>query len=107
MPYLKGCIAALTAPLTLALLLAVAAGVVAWRGRKRAAVGLLAASLVVVFAASMSAVGDWLLNPLEARYPPLRDQSALQAPWIVGVLSCRTLRDWASRSAPFTSIWDF
>jgi uncharacterized SAM-binding protein YcdF (DUF218 family) len=83
MPYLKGCVAALTAPLTLALLLAVAAGVVAWRGRRRAAVGLLVASLLVVYVASVGAVGDWLLNPLEARYPPLHDQSPLQARWIV------------------------
>jgi uncharacterized SAM-binding protein YcdF (DUF218 family) len=93
MPYLKGCVAALTAPLTLALLLAVTAGVVAWRGRRRAAVGLLAASLVVAFAASLGAVGDWLLNPLEARYPPLRDQSALQARWIVVLGSSYTPRD--------------
>jgi uncharacterized SAM-binding protein YcdF (DUF218 family) len=83
MPYLKGCVAALTAPLTLALLLGAAAAVVAWRGRKRAALGLLAAALGVALAASVGAVGDWLLRPLEARYPPLRDQSARQARWIV------------------------
>jgi uncharacterized SAM-binding protein YcdF (DUF218 family) len=93
MPYLKGCVAALTAPLTLALLLAVAAGIVAWRGRKRAAVGLLAASLVVGYGASMGAVGDRLLNPLEARYPPLRDQSALRARWIVVLGSSYTPHD--------------
>ena len=93
MPYLKGCIAALTAPLTLALLLTVAAGVAAWRGRKRAAVGFLAVSLVVVYAASVSAVGDWLLYPLEARYPPLRDQSALQTRWIVVLGSSYTPHD--------------
>ena len=28
-------------------------------------------------------MGDWLLNSLEARYPPLQDQSALQVRWIV------------------------
>jgi uncharacterized SAM-binding protein YcdF (DUF218 family) len=84
MPYLKECVAVLTAPLTLALLLTVAAGVVvAWRGRKRAAAGLLAAALIVVYAASAGTVGDWLLNPLEVRYPPLRDQASLQARWIV------------------------
>jgi len=93
MPYLKECVAALTAPLMLALLLAFAAGVVAWRGRKRAAVGLLAAALVVIYAASAGAVGDWLLNPLEARYPPLRDQSALEVRWIVILGSSYTPRD--------------
>ena len=83
MLYLKECIAALTAPLVLALLLAVAAGVVAWRGRKRAAVRLLVAALIVVFVTSEGVVGDGLLNSLEARYPPLQDPSALQVRWIV------------------------
>jgi uncharacterized SAM-binding protein YcdF (DUF218 family) len=83
MSYLKACVAALTQPLLLALLLAVAAGVVAWRGRKRAAVVLLAAALVVVYVGSVGVVGDWLLSPLEARFPPLQDRSALQVRWIV------------------------
>ena len=83
MSFLKGCVAVLTAPLMVALLLAVAGGVVAWRGRRRAAVGLLVAALVVVYAASTGVVGDWLLNPLEARYPALRDQPAPQVRWIV------------------------
>ena len=93
MPYLKECVAALTAPWMLAFLLAVAAGVVAWRGGKRTAVGLLAAALMVVYAASAGAVGDWLLNPLEARYPPLRDGSALQVRWIVVLGSSYTPHD--------------
>jgi uncharacterized SAM-binding protein YcdF (DUF218 family) len=83
MTYLKECITALTAPLMLALLLAIIAGVVAWRGRRRAAVGMLVAALIVVFVTSEGVVGDWLLNSLEARYPPLQDQSALQVRWIV------------------------
>ena len=83
MSYLKACIAALTEPLMLALLLAVAAGVVAWRRRKRAAVGLLAAALILAYVGSAGIVGDWLLTPLEARYPPLQDSAALQVHRIV------------------------
>jgi uncharacterized SAM-binding protein YcdF (DUF218 family) len=83
MSYLKECVGVLTTPLMLALLVAVAAGVVAWRGRRRRAVALLAASLVVVYVASAGIMGNWLLGPLEARYPPLQDQAARQVRWIV------------------------
>jgi uncharacterized SAM-binding protein YcdF (DUF218 family) len=93
MSYLKECITALTAPLMLALLLAVVAGVVAWRGRKPVALGLLVAALIVAFVTSEGVVGDWLLDSLEARYPPLLDQSALQARWIVVLGSSYTPRD--------------
>ncbi len=93
MSYLKACVAALMEPLMLALLLAVAAGVVAWRGRKRAAVGLLAAALIVVYVGSAGVVGDWLLSPLEARYPPLQDEAALQVRWFVVLGSSYTPHD--------------
>ena len=93
MSYLKACVAALMEPLMLALLLAVAAGVVAWRRRKRAAVGLLAAALIVVYVGSAGVVGDSLLRPLEARYPPLQDEAALQVRWFVVLGSSYTPHD--------------
>ena len=60
MPFLKECVGLLTTPMMLALWLMLASAVVGWRGRKRVAIGLLAASLVVVYGASAGAVGDWL-----------------------------------------------
>ena len=38
-------------------------------------------------------MGDWLLNPLETRYPPLHDESALQVRWIVVLGSSYTPHD--------------
>lgn len=93
MPFLKECVGLLTTPMMLALSLVLASAVVGWRGRKRVAIGLLAASLVVVYGASAGAVGDWLLTPLETRYPPLRDESALQVRWIVVLGSSYTPHD--------------
>ncbi|MGO9514257.1 MAG: ElyC/SanA/YdcF family protein [Steroidobacteraceae bacterium] len=90
---LKECIGALTAPLSLGLWLTVAAGILGWGGRKRAAVVFLAAACIVVYGASTGVVGDWLLTPLERQYPSLRDQSLAQAHWIVVLGSSYTPQD--------------
>jgi uncharacterized SAM-binding protein YcdF (DUF218 family) len=99
MSYLKVSVAALTEPLMVALLLAVVAGVVAWRGRRRAAIGFLGAALIVVCVTSTGVVGDWLLNPLEARYPPLQDYSVPPVRWIVVLGSSYAPRDGISITA--------
>jgi len=83
MGYLKHFADVLAAPLALALLLAFAAAIFRWRGRKRTAAGVLIAAGALVYGASTATVGDWLLKPLEGQYPPVHDQSLPQAGWIV------------------------
>jgi uncharacterized SAM-binding protein YcdF (DUF218 family) len=68
---MKGAIAVLTAPLSLALWIALAGGITWRRGRRRAASALLLGSAVLAYAFSTPLVGRALLWPLESSYPPL------------------------------------
>jgi uncharacterized SAM-binding protein YcdF (DUF218 family) len=68
---LKHALEALLSPLSLALLIAVIGALCRVTGRARAARALLVLAALVVYAGSISLVGDALLGPLEHRYPPL------------------------------------
>jgi uncharacterized SAM-binding protein YcdF (DUF218 family) len=69
---MKGAIGVLTAPLSLALWIALAGGIL-WRcRRRRAASALLFGAAVLAYVFSTPLVGRALLWPLESGYPPLR-----------------------------------
>jgi uncharacterized SAM-binding protein YcdF (DUF218 family) len=77
---------ALLSPLTLSLLIAVIAMICRYTKRPRPTRALLTLAAAVVYAGSISVVGDALLGPLERRYPPLPQHESLPAAGYVVVL---------------------
>ena len=79
MSAIKHAINLLTMPLFVALVLGVA-GAICRRARwRRTATGLLASAAIVTYLGSIEQVGQWLLRPLENRYPPLQESAASPA----------------------------
>ena len=62
---------ALTKPLVIVLLIAIAAAVCRLAGRGRASRVLLVGAAILAYAASIPLVGEALLRPLESEFPPL------------------------------------
>ena len=84
MHFVKHCAAFFTAPLMLALFLAMAAAAFRLRGRRRLSAALFILAAVTAYASSTGVIGDSLLGPLERQYPPLReDQPLPPVNWIV------------------------
>jgi uncharacterized SAM-binding protein YcdF (DUF218 family) len=80
----KHSIGALLSPLTASMLIAAIAVVCRWCRRPRLARILFGAAVTVLYAGSLSIVGDALLTPLEHRYPPLhQDMSPPAADYVV------------------------
>ncbi len=69
---LKQIVGAFAAPLTLALVLALAAAI-CWRWKRRVALGLVVGAIAVAYLGSLPAVGTALLAPLERPYSKLPD----------------------------------
>jgi uncharacterized SAM-binding protein YcdF (DUF218 family) len=87
MPYLaKHWLEALLSPLALSLLIAVIAVICRFSRRPRLARALFIVAASVVYAGSITVVGDALLGPLERRYPPLPQNPSLPAAGYVVVL---------------------
>jgi uncharacterized SAM-binding protein YcdF (DUF218 family) len=82
----KHWIAALISPLTASLLIAAIAGVCRLSRRPKLARILLIAAVTIIYAGSISIVGDALLGPLEHRYPPLHQDMPLPVADYVVVL---------------------
>lgn len=83
---LKRAVDVLTDPLSLALLLALVAGILRWARRARLAGSLAMVAALVAYAGSTVFVGDALLAPLESRFPPLSDSRLPPAAAYVAVL---------------------
>lgn len=83
---IKQIVGILVAPLTLALLLVAAGGVMALRNRARAAKYMLFAGTLLAYLGSISVVGDVLLAPLESRYPAFADEAPIPPAAFVVVL---------------------
>jgi uncharacterized SAM-binding protein YcdF (DUF218 family) len=75
---LKHFLGSLATPFMIALILGAAAALCRARGRRRAAMWLLVSMLAILYMGSLLSVGEALLTPLEAQYPPLRDDAPLQ-----------------------------
>lgn len=70
---IKQLIGALATPLAIALMIAIAAALCRFRGRRRAAAWMFGVAAAIVYFGALGPVGDALLAPLEHRYPPLSD----------------------------------
>ena len=79
----KHIVAMMTAPLVIAMLIALAATVVRWRRRRRASAALFVASAIFAYLSCTPLVGSALLGPLERQFPALRDDQALGANCVV------------------------
>lgn len=66
----------LAQPSNLALLLLLLATILVWRGRRRLAVPVLGGVALALAVAGLLPVGQWLLVPLENRFPPPGDLPA-------------------------------
>jgi uncharacterized SAM-binding protein YcdF (DUF218 family) len=71
MTLIKEVVEALTKPLVIALLIAIAAALCRLAGRRRTSRILLAGAATLAYAASIPLVGEALLRPLESEFPPL------------------------------------
>ncbi len=71
----KNIVALLAMPLPVSFLLALAAGICRLSGRRGLSIGLLISAGTTCYLGSVSVVGDALLAPLEAQYPPLTQSS--------------------------------
>jgi uncharacterized SAM-binding protein YcdF (DUF218 family) len=76
-------VGALTAPLTLALLVAAAAATFRLFGWRRAATWLLVLAAAIVYLGAIGPVGNALLGPLERQFAPLQDGSLPAVAYIV------------------------
>jgi uncharacterized SAM-binding protein YcdF (DUF218 family) len=84
MHLVKHCVALFSAPLVVALLLAIAAAAFRLGGRRRSSTALFVLAAVTAYTSSTAVVGNGLLGPLEREYPPFReDQSLPTVKWIV------------------------
>jgi uncharacterized SAM-binding protein YcdF (DUF218 family) len=76
---LKTLVGALATPLAVAFVLALAALVCRFTGRRKLASGLLASTLAIAYLGSLTVIGDILMVPLETRYPPLSESALAHA----------------------------
>jgi len=74
MYFLKKLVSELANPLTITLLIAVAAAICRVRGRRRIAMWLLTFAAAIGYLGSIEPVGDALLGPLERWHSPLREE---------------------------------
>lgn len=86
MYFLKQFVSALATPLVLALTIAAVAAAFRFFRRPRVARWLLGCAAALGYLGSTPAVGDALLDPLERRYPSLREDQPLQPAGYVVVL---------------------
>ena len=94
--------AALTAPMTVALLLCALALILLWRKRPRAAKWLLVGAAALVYLCATQPVSDLLMAPLETRFAPLADVPPPAPQYIVVLGSGYAPRD----SIPVTGALD-
>jgi uncharacterized SAM-binding protein YcdF (DUF218 family) len=101
---IKSLVGALAEPLTIALLLALAALVFRLTSRRKLSAALLLTAVAVAYLGSTSLVGNALLVPLETRYAPLREAtiSPSQVAAIVVLGSFYEPRN----TGPITSLFD-
>jgi uncharacterized SAM-binding protein YcdF (DUF218 family) len=95
-------IGVLATPLVLALLLVAVAAIARLCGGRAAARWLLGAAAALACLASLPAVGDALLRPLERQNPPLRTEAQSSVAWVVVLGSGYSPRD----SVPVTAAID-
>ena len=99
---IKQVITVLVLPTTVALALIAAGGLVAWRGRAKAARTLFVCGALLAYLASVPIVGNFLLLPLEAQYAAVPDGSVPPAAFVVVLGSSYVPRD----DAPLTAAID-
>jgi uncharacterized SAM-binding protein YcdF (DUF218 family) len=99
---LKQWIYALTSPLAMALLLAVAGAISRQLGRRRTGFSLLIAAAAVAYLGGLPAIGDCLLRPLEHEYQPLGPGTIPAVGFVVVLGSTYLPRD----SIPVTAALD-
>jgi uncharacterized SAM-binding protein YcdF (DUF218 family) len=83
MQLFKHCVGVLAKPLALSLLLAIAAAVLQFRGRRRIAAWLLVIAAAIIYLGAIGPVSNALLGPLEGQYSPLRDGSLPAVGYVV------------------------
>jgi len=100
---LKQIVDVFIAPLTAALLLALAAGVMLLRKRARAATYLVSCGALLVYLGSIPIVGNALLIPLENQYPAVPDDGPVPPAAFVVVLGSSY---WPRSGVPVTAALD-
>jgi uncharacterized SAM-binding protein YcdF (DUF218 family) len=86
MYWIKQTVGALTAPVSIALLIGLLAGICRLAGRRRLSVWLWSGAAGIAYLSALDPVGDALLGPLERVYAPLRDERLTSAVKYVVVL---------------------
>jgi uncharacterized SAM-binding protein YcdF (DUF218 family) len=99
MNLIHGVVALLTAPLVVALLLAMAAALCRLGGRGRASRTLLICAALLAYLSSIPLVGKALLRPLESKFPPLAADQAPTVAYVVVLGSSYRPHDGIAASA--------